>query len=169
MELTPRLRKGKRMGFTLTELVVTGLIVGILLVLVSHLVAPLSRMIRINMARGEIQREMRTTIRLMEPLLRQAKRETIVLPGATPLFSKVGFQTMDGRQFLFYQSGKNLFMQEGARPPLIISRLLGRMLFVQADHSGQNYILSLHLSKSPGAGDKPVSKFEKLRIVLRDR
>jgi prepilin-type N-terminal cleavage/methylation domain-containing protein len=168
MELKPN-QRGRERGYTLIELMIVALIVGILFSLGSQILVPMSRLIRINFARGEVQREMRTSLQLMEPLLRQARRETILFPPVTPKFGHIKFQTMDGRDFYFYQNGRNLIMQEGTKPQVIVSRLLNKMIIIPADISTQNYFLSLCMSKSPGGMDNPISKIQKVRISLRDR
>lgn len=103
----------KNKGLTLTELMIVIAVSGAVFMLGSQMLTQINRFIKLSQARIELQREARAIFSLITRNLRQAVADTILIDRASgqPPYSRISFNTVDGKQFMFYQSGKNLVMQ----------------------------------------------------------
>ncbi len=108
-----------RAGYTLTELIMTVAILGILFGLAPQLLIQMTRVFRQNQARISIQREVRNSLDLINRNLRQAQAGTIIIDQASgaPPYSRITFDrfTPDGgtATMSFYQQGNTLYMVRG--------------------------------------------------------
>ncbi|MDI6757536.1 MAG: prepilin-type N-terminal cleavage/methylation domain-containing protein [Endomicrobiia bacterium] len=103
----------KKGGVTLTELMIVVSILGAVFMLGSQMLIQLNRFVIMSQTRIELQRDARTTLSLITRNLRQATADSIKIDrasGQSP-YSRISFTAIDGKQFIFYLSGKNLIMQ----------------------------------------------------------
>lgn len=112
-------------GFTLTEAMLTVLILGILSTVAAPIMRNLTNFWRQTTARNEIQRDVRKSLDLINRFLRQAQSNTIVLDQVTnqPPYSRIAFTTEAGVAMSFYQTGNKLYMTSGAKTSMISDRL----------------------------------------------
>ncbi len=108
-------------GVTLTEVMITVAILGIVVTLGPGILTNITRFSRLSSARIETQRSARDSLNQINQALRQAKAGTVLVSNETsqPPFSLISFSTIDGRSVRFYQSGKNLmFVQNSSTSTL---------------------------------------------------
>lgn len=92
------------------------IVVGIMGAIVSigpNLFKQVRRFFFLSNARVDLQREAKTTMELITKNLRQAQSSKISatrLNSGQPYYSFLGFTDINGKQFNFYQNGKNLNM-----------------------------------------------------------
>jgi len=100
----------KRKAFTLTEMMVTVAIMGILSTMGPTIFMNLHRFFLQHSARGEIQSEIRVIMDNMDRTIRQASAASVNVSQDTgsPPYSKISFTTIDGRSVVYKQSGRQL-------------------------------------------------------------
>lgn len=112
-------RRG-RAGYTLTEVMLTVAILGIISTVGSSLVIQAQRYIRLTMARTAIQRDSRAALTTINRELRQGLASTVVIDQLTgqPPQSRVTFDRYkpDGttQTVCYYQQGRKLFLKLGS-------------------------------------------------------
>lgn len=116
---------GARSGYTLTELMLTVAVLGILFGIGPTLLVNLNNFFLMTTARNEIQRDARQSLDLINRFLRQAKYRTVRIdtPGGGGVYSRIFFEMADGRTIQFYQSGNKLIQQMGSNATTISSNL----------------------------------------------
>ncbi|MCB4756713.1 MAG: prepilin-type N-terminal cleavage/methylation domain-containing protein [Elusimicrobia bacterium] len=100
-------------GVTLVELMVVVAIVGVLVVTGPQLFTNTFKLWRITESRTEVQRDARISLTLIEGLLRQASKDSIVLTrqdANQPPYSKIQFSVPSGDTYHFYQLGRDLWI-----------------------------------------------------------
>jgi prepilin-type N-terminal cleavage/methylation domain-containing protein len=104
-------RVNRNGGFTLTEIMITVAILGIVMMVGPNLLLSITRFSRLSRARIETQRSARIALNQINQSLRQASSSSITVSQETgqPPLSSVSFSTVDNRNMKFYQSGKNLY------------------------------------------------------------
>jgi prepilin-type N-terminal cleavage/methylation domain-containing protein len=111
------INKKDQNGFTLTELMVTTIVIGLLTIVVSSFLIGGLKFYRLSTAKGEIQRNARNTIDIINRNLRQAQGDTITISRydtSQPFFSKIEFTDINGNKNRFYQLRDKLFV--GKKP-----------------------------------------------------
>jgi len=100
----------KRKAFTLTEMMVTVAIMGILSTMGPTIFMNLHRFFLQHSARGEIQSEIRVMMDNMDRTIRQASVNSINVSqdSGQPPYSKIYFTTVDGRTITYKQNGRQL-------------------------------------------------------------
>jgi len=100
----------KRKAFTLTEMMVTVAIMGILSTMGPTIFMNLHRFFLQHSARGEIQSEIRVIMDNMDRTIRQASVNSINVSqdSGQPPYSKIYFTTVDGRTITYKQNGRQL-------------------------------------------------------------
>jgi len=108
-------------GVTLIELAITVLLIGIIFSVAPKFFTAITRFIRTNTARVEIQRDARDSLAMINRQLRQARAISVVVTRhptipEQPPYSKIQFETVSDRDYEFYQENRNLFMTVDAGP-----------------------------------------------------
>lgn len=104
-------------GYTLTEMMVTVAIVGILSAVAAPLLTQMTNFWQQTTARNTIQRDVRASLDIINRFCRQAKGGTVVIDQAAgqPPFSRITFASIQGETISFYQEGNRLYMTQGSR------------------------------------------------------
>lgn len=115
-------------GFTLTEMLMSVAILGILSSVTPMLMVQFQRFSRLMDSKVAIQRDSRFALDVITRQIRQAKSGTIIISSKTnqPPFSMISFTTADGRDISFYQEGKYLYGSIGGT----ISKFSENMRFI---------------------------------------
>ena len=103
----------KSKGVTLTELMIAVAIMGILVSIVGTFLVNGLKFYRLTRAKGEIQRDARTNVDLINKSLRQGRASTITISrydNTHPPCSKIEFTTIAGVRMRFYQYKNNFYM-----------------------------------------------------------
>lgn len=105
----------RKAGFTLTELLVTVAIIGIIFSIGPRLFIEVNRFIILHRTKIELQRDARAILEIINKNLRQAYSSTIQIDQVTgqPYYSRISFTRLDNRSFTFYQQGTRLIMVSG--------------------------------------------------------
>jgi prepilin-type N-terminal cleavage/methylation domain-containing protein len=105
-------RKRRASGFTLTEVMITVAILGVVFSIGPSILTNVTRFTRLSQARIDTQRAARTSLSEMNKTLRQASAATLNVSQETgqPPYSSLSFTTVDGRAMKYYQQNTNLFM-----------------------------------------------------------
>lgn len=118
-----------RRGYTLTEVMVTVAILGVVVTIASPLMLQVTNFWRLTSARYAIQRDVRTALDLINRLTRQAQSATVVIDSVTgqPPCSRLSFSytNADGNvvPVSFYQTGSKLYMNNNGTIALLSSGL----------------------------------------------
>ncbi|MFH1369416.1 MAG: prepilin-type N-terminal cleavage/methylation domain-containing protein [Elusimicrobiota bacterium] len=128
-------KKGRR-GMTLTEVMITVAITGIIFAVGPQMFIQLNRFIKINQKKIEIQREARLILSTINRNLRMASSPSITIDrfaSNQPYCSRIRFQRVDGMAYTFYQQGSRLVMTQtgpGISTSKILTSSLKYMAFV---------------------------------------
>ncbi|MBI5239726.1 MAG: prepilin-type N-terminal cleavage/methylation domain-containing protein [Elusimicrobia bacterium] len=104
-------------GYTMTEMMVTVAILGVLISVAAPLLVQMTNFWRQTTARNTIQRDVRASLDIINRFCRQARAGTVVIDQAAgqPPFSRITFASVQGQTISFYQSGNRLYMTQGNR------------------------------------------------------
>lgn len=97
-------------GYSLVELMMVVAIVGAVSMIGPRLMLQLQNFYLLTTARGDIQRDARASIEIVNRFLRQARYRTIIIDsvaGQGP-YSRIRFTHIDGRNFQYRQEGNAL-------------------------------------------------------------
>lgn len=99
-------------GYSLVELMMVVAVVGTIAMIAPRLMIQLQNFYLLTNARGEIQRDARASIEVINRFLRQAQYRSIIIDSATGQgpYSRIRFTHIDGRTFQYRQQG-NLLIQ----------------------------------------------------------
>jgi prepilin-type N-terminal cleavage/methylation domain-containing protein len=122
----------RTLGYTLTETMMAVAIVGILAAVSAPLIISVTTFWRQTTARNDIERDVRSSLDIMNRFLRQAQRMTVVIDRAAnqPPYSRITFTTEKNQTVAFYQSGNNLMMSLRTGATTRVSKLSGRLGFI---------------------------------------
>lgn len=111
----------RRRGFSLTEAMMVVAILGILASVGPALILQINNFFLMSRARTAIQQEARSAMYVISRNLHQARYLTVAIDNATgqPYSSRINFTKQQGQTVSFYQSGRNLVMQEGSRVSIL--------------------------------------------------
>ena len=124
----------KKKGYTLLEMMMTVAIIGTVFGMVSPLMMQMTNFWRLTSARFAIQRDVRTSLSMINRFTRQAQSGTVVIDQATgqPPASRIFFYYTDTNgttvPVYFYQLGKKLYVSINGRTTLL-SESLGYIAF----------------------------------------
>lgn len=99
-------------GMTLTEIMMTVAILGVILAGLTTFLTNYTRFQRLNNARIEIQRSARYSLDLMNRNIRQAQASSVIVDSAAssePQWSRIYFTTITGNTVYYYQSSNKLY------------------------------------------------------------
>lgn len=99
-----------RRGYTLVELMMVVAILGAIAMIGPRLMVQLQNFYLLTSARGDIQRDARASIEVINRFLRQAQYRSIIIDsvsGQGP-YSRLRFKHIDGRNFQYRQEGNAL-------------------------------------------------------------
>src|SRR3989339_1963559 len=106
-----RLKRFSR-GISLTELMVSVGILGLLVSVVGVFLINGIKFSRLSTSRGEIQRDARACIDLINRNLRQGQASTVTISrfdGSQPVCSMVAFTDIDDKEHRFYQKNRAFY------------------------------------------------------------
>lgn len=119
-------RGRRRQGFTLTEVMLTVAIVGILGAGSAQLLLQANRHFILGRTRVELQQEARAVMYVLNRNLRQAQASTVRidrLASTQPFYSRIAFTKIQGTTMSFHQSGAKLIHTVGSRSTTLTSNL----------------------------------------------
>ena len=108
-------------GFTLTEMLITCAILGVIFSLGPSILTGITRFTKLNTARIETQRNARDSLGQINRSLRQGSAASVCVSqeSGQPPYSSIQFSTVDGRALKFYQINKDLkFVNNGSTTTL---------------------------------------------------
>jgi prepilin-type N-terminal cleavage/methylation domain-containing protein len=102
--------RARRRGYSLVELMMVVAIVGTVAMIGPRLMTQLQNFYLLTTARGDIQRDARASIEIVNRFLRQARYRTIIIDSAAGQgpYSRIRFEHIDGRTFQYRQEGNKL-------------------------------------------------------------
>ncbi len=159
-----------RNGFTLTEMLLTVAIIGILAAGLPALISQLVRFYYLHTAKIEIQKDARTCLENINRFLRQAESSSVVIDQVNspqqPPFSRISFSTIGGQSMSFYQMNNKL-MQVGVSTSTISSNL--RYIAFTYPRSDDPSIISVAITMEKatyqGASKALELSIEKVRVM----
>lgn len=115
----------KKKGYTLVEVMMTVAILGIVGGMGAPMMMQMTNFWRQTTARNAIQRDVRTSLDLINRFARQGKSSTLVIDAAAgqPPCSRVAFTSVQGEPVSFYQTGNKLYMSLSGRVTLLTTNL----------------------------------------------
>jgi prepilin-type N-terminal cleavage/methylation domain-containing protein len=108
--------RGRR-GYSLTELLIVVAIVGILGSVGARMLLQVNRYYMMTSTRGDLQREARALMYVVNRNLRQAQSSTIAIDRAAgqPFATRLTFTKVQGTTMTFYQTGNSLIQVVGGK------------------------------------------------------
>lgn len=112
-------------GYTLTEVMMTVAIVGIVGGMAGPMMMQMTNFWRQTTARNAIQRDVRGSLDIINRFARQAQSDTVVIDADSgqPPCSRVTFTSIQGSTVSFYQSGNKLYMSLAGKVTLLTDNL----------------------------------------------
>ena len=114
-----------RKGYTLAEAMIAIAIVGGLSAVAAPLLTRVTNFWRQTMARNTIERDVRSSLDIINRFTRQAVASSVVIdqPNGQPPCSRLTFAMIQGNTVSFYQSGNKLYMTDGSTRSLLSSNI----------------------------------------------
>lgn len=114
-----------RKGYTLMEVMMTVAILGIVGGMAVPMMMNMTNFWRQTTARNAIQRDVRTTLDLINRFARQAVSSTVVIDAAPnqPACSRVTYTSIQGETVSFYQTGNKLYMSMAGKTSMLTENL----------------------------------------------
>lgn len=124
--------RAKAKGYTVAELMITVAIMGILAAVAAPLLVRMTNFWRQTSARGDIQRDVRNSLDMINRFLRQADSGTVQIDQKTgqPPYSRLAMSTLDGKRITFWQDGYNLKMSVSSGTATTTSNLSSRVGYI---------------------------------------
>lgn len=115
-----------RRGYTLIEVMLVVAIIGIISTVGPLMMTQLQNFYLMTTARNEIERDARSSLDIMNRMIRQAKDGTILIdtPSSGGPYSRIRFNLIDGRYCEFHQSGSQLVEVLGTTTSTISKNLV---------------------------------------------
>lgn len=112
-------------GYTLTEVMLTVAIVGVVAAMSAPLLIQMTNFWSQTSARNDIQRDVRACLDQVNRFTRQAQAGTVVIDSASgqPPASRLTFTTVGGAVVSFYQSGNKLYMSNAGTVSMLSQRI----------------------------------------------
>ncbi len=115
-----------RSGYTLPEVMMTVVIVGILSGMGASMLLQINRYFIMSRTRLDLQREARAIMYIVTRTLRQAQSTTIVIDRASasqPFYSRISYTKEQGTTIIFQQNGTNLEQIVGTKTRTLTKNL----------------------------------------------
>jgi prepilin-type N-terminal cleavage/methylation domain-containing protein len=119
-------RARRAAGFTLTELMIVVVILGVLVSMSAPLLIQVKKYFILTQARAALQEQARANMYVLTRELRQAQGATIVISqnaANQPYYSKITFTKQEGTTLSFYQNGNALVEQWGSHTVILSTDL----------------------------------------------
>lgn len=118
-------RASGRHGYTLTEVMISVAIIGILSTVAPPIFIQMQRFYEQNNARNDVQRDARQSLDIINRFLRQAESATITIDQVSgqPPYSRISFTDIQGRSISIWQSGTYLYMKLGNNQSVLAKNL----------------------------------------------
>lgn len=119
-------RDRRRGGYTMAEMMVTVLIVGIIAGMGAGMLLQINRFFMISRTKLDLQREARAVMYVITRNLRQASNASITITRnstSQPFFSKITFTKVQGTTMTFQQNGANLEQVVGTKTRVLTKNL----------------------------------------------
>lgn len=160
--------KGTR-GYSLVELMMVVTIMGIIGMVGPQLMIQMQNFYMQTTARGEIQRDARATVDVINRMIRQGKYRTIIIdsPANQGPFSRIRFVHIDGRNVEFSQSGAKL-VQKVDGTTTVLSRNLMYLAFTFPRSDYPRLVsVSITMQKATYKGQKKALELtvQKIRVM----
>jgi prepilin-type N-terminal cleavage/methylation domain-containing protein len=109
-----------RSGYTLVEMMLVVVILGIICMSAPSLFTHLTRFYQLHNAKVEIQRDARACLDIINRFLRQATSYSVVIDQVSgqTAYSRISFTTIDGQNMSFYQQGTTLYQVARSTTPI---------------------------------------------------
>ncbi|MFH1282110.1 MAG: prepilin-type N-terminal cleavage/methylation domain-containing protein [bacterium] len=159
----------ERKGYSLIEIMITVAIIGIISSVGSHILINFTRFQALNAARASIQRDARISIDAMNRHLRQGVASSITVDQVTnqPPYSRINFQTVEGKIISYYQNNKELIQDIDGLTSTLSKDL--RYIAFAYQNTWEDDIISISISLEKGTYEAKTSIFklsiEKVRIM----
>lgn len=136
----------RRAGYTLLELMMVVAIIGGIFMVGPRIFTATFQFFSQSVARTDIQRELRSTLIIMNRTIRQASAASISVSqdSGQPPYSKITFTTIDGRSVTYKQSGRSLLQIVGTSSTILTQNL--QYLVFSYPQTDINTVLSISIT-----------------------
>jgi prepilin-type N-terminal cleavage/methylation domain-containing protein len=156
-------------GYTLMEMMLTVAIVAIISGMAGPLLMQMTNFWKLTSARNAIQRDVRTSLDLVNRFTRQAQSGTVVIDSAAgqPPASRVTFTDSQGQEVSFYQNGNKLYMRLGSVTSVLSSNIAYiAFTYMRSDDTSLLSVAITAQSATYRGGKKALQlSIEKVRIM----
>lgn len=142
----------KNTGTTLVELMIVVAVIFTISAGVSTIITKVMQLWQSSKVRSDIEREVRTSLEVIEKSLRGAQESTIVIDSfsaSQPPYSRISFTDVNGRSISFYQLNKRLKLQTAAGSSTLMTSLRNIMFTYPSTRQSfdeENVIIMVSLS-----------------------
>lgn len=159
----------KRNGYTLTEVMISVAIIGILSTVGPPIFIQMQRFYIQTTARNDVQRDARQSLDIINRFLRQAKSITIVIDSLSgqPPYSRISFTSANDESISIWQNGTKLYMSKGATTS-VLAKDLRYIAFVfprTDDTSIVNVSMTMEQKSYEGTTKALELSIEKVRVM----
>ncbi len=164
-------KKFNHQGYSVIEILVGMIILGLTATIAATFLESGFKFFKVTGAKTEIQRDARTTISLMNQCLREAKYSGVTIDrfdSIQPFYSRIYFETFDGKQIYYYQNGRSLYQIVNGVTSILVKDNLKHLTFTYPDTSDPTIIsISLCLEKATYAQQSKALQLsiEKVRLM----
>ncbi len=161
-------------GFSFVEVMIAVIIITITIALASYFMIEIMRFYKTVQAKGEVQRDARAVLDLINRNMRQAYSSSVVITrfnSAQPPCSMVTFQYIDGSNMRFYQLNSKLYMGRSYTAGVWNDTLAGNNLITlffayPRTDDGTDFSVSVCFQKGTYQGGAPES-VQQSAIIIR--
>ncbi|MDE2038898.1 MAG: prepilin-type N-terminal cleavage/methylation domain-containing protein [Elusimicrobia bacterium] len=148
----------RRLGYTLTELMIVVAILGTIFTVAPMLLTQLQNFYLMTSARSDIERDARASLDLIDRFVRQAVDGTIIIdtPSGEGPYSRIRFKLVDGRSVDFHQNGNQLVASIDGNTSIVSSNLVYIAFTFPRSDDPSIVSISLTMGKSIQLGRKKV-------------
>jgi len=139
-------------GTTLVELMIVVAVIFTISAGVSTVITKVMQLWQSSKVRSDIEREVRTSLEVIEKSLRGAQESTVVIDSfssSQPPYSRISFTDINGRSISFYQLNKKLKLQTASGSSTLMTNLRNIMFTYPCTRQAsdeENVIIMVSLS-----------------------